>query len=187
MLPLASNLSSARRVYASCSCCWPHAGQVEKKDTGLVMGADPFPKAAIGDASSLTHSWDSSPMRFFWRVAYPCLTYLSTTLDLLRPILRDNARPGLRHCHDCGGQISCRGARRVLKVLAHMLEHGDVDESHRTIERQGRQIRVIQGLRPRKGPAPSLAPGARFSCMTITTGPTWITEQAGLTQHGIQL
>ncbi len=38
-----SSLSSARRVYASCSCCWPQAGHVEKKAKGLVMGADPFP------------------------------------------------------------------------------------------------------------------------------------------------
>ena len=37
----------------------------------------------------------------------------------------------------------------VLKVLDHMLEHGDIDEVHRTIQRQGRQINRIQGLRPR--------------------------------------
>jgi hypothetical protein len=43
------------------------------------------------------------------------------------------------------------GARGVLKVRAHMLEQGDIDELHRTIQRQGRQIRVNQGLRPRKG------------------------------------
>jgi hypothetical protein len=41
------------------------------------------------------------------------------------------------------------GARGVLKVLDHMLEHGDMDELHRTIQRQGRQINVIKGLRPR--------------------------------------
>jgi hypothetical protein len=37
----------------------------------------------------------------------------------------------------------------VLKVLAYMLEHGDIDQLHRTIQRQGRQINVIQGLAPR--------------------------------------
>jgi hypothetical protein len=36
------------------------------------------------------------------------------------------------------------GARSVLKVLAHMLEHGELDELHRTIQRHGRQIDVIQ-------------------------------------------
>ena len=41
------------------------------------------------------------------------------------------------------------GARGTLKVLAHLLEHGDDDELRRTIERHGRQIRAIQGLRPR--------------------------------------
>jgi len=42
------------------------------------------------------------------------------------------------------------GARGVLKVLDQMLEHGDIDELHRTLRRQGRQINVIQGLAPRK-------------------------------------
>ena len=42
------------------------------------------------------------------------------------------------------------GARSTLKVLAYMLEHGDIEQLHRTIERQGRQIRVIQGYAPRK-------------------------------------
>ncbi|HTL20799.1 MAG TPA: hypothetical protein VL220_08790 [Steroidobacteraceae bacterium] len=44
------------------------------------------------------------------------------------------------------------GARSVLKVLAHMLEHGDVDELHHTIDRHGRQIEVIQrsGRRSRR-------------------------------------
>jgi hypothetical protein len=32
------------------------------------------------------------------------------------------------------------GARGVLKVLDHMLEHGDIDELHRTIQRQGRYM-----------------------------------------------
>jgi hypothetical protein len=31
-----------------------------------------------------------------------------------------------------------------------MLDHGDLDELHRTIAQQGRQIRVIAGLAPRK-------------------------------------
>src|SRR5262249_35754195 len=46
VLPDSSNLSSARRVYASCSCFWPHAGHAEKKGTGFVMGVDPFGDAA---------------------------------------------------------------------------------------------------------------------------------------------
>jgi len=35
------------------------------------------------------------------------------------------------------------GVRSVLKVLAHMLEHGELDELHHTIKREGRQIDVI--------------------------------------------
>lgn len=42
------------------------------------------------------------------------------------------------------------GARSTLQVLAYMLERGDIEELHRTIERQGRQIKVIQGYAPRK-------------------------------------
>jgi len=44
------------------------------------------------------------------------------------------------------------GARSVLKVLAHMLEHGEIDELHHTIVREGRQIDVIQrsGRRARR-------------------------------------
>jgi hypothetical protein len=41
------------------------------------------------------------------------------------------------------------GARAVLKVLAFLLEHGDDEEMRRIIERQGRQIKALQGLRPR--------------------------------------
>jgi hypothetical protein len=41
------------------------------------------------------------------------------------------------------------GARATLKVLAHLLEHGDDEELHRTIERHGRHNRALQGLRPR--------------------------------------
>jgi hypothetical protein len=42
------------------------------------------------------------------------------------------------------------GAHGTLKVLAHMLEHGDVEELHRTIERHGRQLKAMQGLSHRK-------------------------------------
>jgi hypothetical protein len=42
-----------------------------------------------------------------------------------------------------------RGVRCVLKVLAYLLEQGEDDELRRTIERHGRQIKVLQGLRPR--------------------------------------
>jgi hypothetical protein len=38
------------------------------------------------------------------------------------------------------------GARSTLKVLNHLLEHGDDEELHRTIQRQGRQIRALQGM-----------------------------------------
>lgn len=41
------------------------------------------------------------------------------------------------------------GARGVLKVLDYLLEWGDDEEVRKTIERQGRQIKAIQGLRPR--------------------------------------
>jgi hypothetical protein len=41
------------------------------------------------------------------------------------------------------------GARVVLKVLNHLLEHGEDEELHRTIQRQGLQIKALQGLRPR--------------------------------------
>jgi hypothetical protein len=40
------------------------------------------------------------------------------------------------------------GARGVLKVLAYMIEQGDHDELHKTVERYGRQINRIQGRRP---------------------------------------
>ena len=36
------------------------------------------------------------------------------------------------------------GAQRALQALAHMLEHGDVEELHRVIERHGRRIRAIR-------------------------------------------
>jgi hypothetical protein len=41
------------------------------------------------------------------------------------------------------------GARSTLKVLGYLLEWDDEDELHRTIERHARQIKAIQGLRPR--------------------------------------
>ena len=41
-------------------------------------------------------------------------------------------------------------ARGNLKVLAQMLERGDLEQLHRTIAQQGRQINVISGLAPRK-------------------------------------
>ena len=58
-----------------------------------------------------------------------------------------------------GGRAFCRtlargafytGARSALKILAYMLQQGDIEELHRTIEGQGRQIRVIQAYAPRK-------------------------------------
>jgi hypothetical protein len=41
------------------------------------------------------------------------------------------------------------GARGVLKVLAYLIEHGDCEELHETIKRQGRQIERIRSRRPR--------------------------------------
>jgi hypothetical protein len=41
------------------------------------------------------------------------------------------------------------GARGVLTVLDHLLEHGQDEELRRTIQRQGRQIKALQGLRAR--------------------------------------
>lgn len=42
------------------------------------------------------------------------------------------------------------GARGVLRVLDYMIEHGDTEGAVRTIQRFGRQIRVIQGQRTRQ-------------------------------------
>lgn len=41
------------------------------------------------------------------------------------------------------------GARGVLKVLAYMIEQGEDDEVRKTIQRQGQQIKALQGLHPR--------------------------------------
>jgi hypothetical protein len=41
------------------------------------------------------------------------------------------------------------GGRCVLKVLNHLLEHGDDEELRRTIQQHGRQIKALQGLRSR--------------------------------------
>jgi hypothetical protein len=41
------------------------------------------------------------------------------------------------------------GAQGVLKALNHLLERGEDAELRRTIQRQGRQIRALQGFRPR--------------------------------------
>jgi hypothetical protein len=41
------------------------------------------------------------------------------------------------------------GARGVLKVLAYLIEHGDYEELHETIERHGRQIERMRSRRPR--------------------------------------
>jgi len=45
------------------------------------------------------------------------------------------------------------GARCVLRILDHLIEHGVPDElerSHPVIRRHGRTIRVLQGKTPRK-------------------------------------
>jgi hypothetical protein len=41
------------------------------------------------------------------------------------------------------------GARGVLKVLAYLLEQGELAELHQTIRHQGRQIEKIRGRRMR--------------------------------------
>ena len=60
------------------------------------------------------------------------------------------------------------GVRGTLKVLAHLLEHGDEHGLRRTIERHGRQIRAIQGAVAsgaaaliRQPPWPSCSRGAK--------------------------
>ena len=40
------------------------------------------------------------------------------------------------------------GARGVLKVLAHLIEHGDYEELHDTIKRHGRQVEKLRSRRP---------------------------------------
>jgi hypothetical protein len=40
-------------------------------------------------------------------------------------------------------------AREVLKVLDYLIEHGDYEELHQTIERHGREIERIRLRRPR--------------------------------------
>ena len=42
------------------------------------------------------------------------------------------------------------GALGVLKVLSYMVEHGNYEELHETINRQGRQIRKIESRRSRE-------------------------------------
>jgi hypothetical protein len=41
------------------------------------------------------------------------------------------------------------GARGVLKVLAYLMDHGDYEELHETIQRHARQIERIRSRRPR--------------------------------------
>ena len=41
------------------------------------------------------------------------------------------------------------GARGVLKVFAHLIEHGDYEELHETINRHRRQIERMRSRRPR--------------------------------------
>ena len=41
------------------------------------------------------------------------------------------------------------GARGILKALTYLIEHGDYEELHETIKRQGRQIERIRSRRPR--------------------------------------
>ena len=41
------------------------------------------------------------------------------------------------------------GARGVLKVLAYLIEHGDYEKLHETIERHGRQIERMRAQSPR--------------------------------------
>jgi hypothetical protein len=70
-------------------------------------------------------------------------------------ILLDDKAPAFSK----GGRASSRtlahgafyaGARSTLQVLAFILERGDIEQLHRTIASQGRQINVITGLAPRK-------------------------------------
>jgi len=52
--------------------------------------------------------------------------------------------------HQARATLKLAGARSLLQVLAHMLERGDIEELHRTISQQGRQIKVVAGLAPQK-------------------------------------
>jgi hypothetical protein len=45
---------------------------------------------------------------------------------------------------------STAGLVGVLRVLDYMIEHGETEAAVRTIERFGRQIKVIQGQRTRQ-------------------------------------
>jgi len=42
------------------------------------------------------------------------------------------------------------GARVTLRMLAQMIEHGDYELLHKTIERQGRRMKALHGLKPRR-------------------------------------
>jgi hypothetical protein len=41
------------------------------------------------------------------------------------------------------------GARSILQAQARLLEHGDLEELHGFIARQGRQLAAMRGERPR--------------------------------------
>jgi hypothetical protein len=68
--------------------------------------------------------------------------YKRTALRREGPLKRDPEQALVQNAFYCG-------ARGVLQVLAYLLEHGDYEELHRTIERQGRQIRAIRAERRR--------------------------------------
>ena len=61
-----------------------------------------------------------------------------------------SSKGGRKFCRALAHGAFYAGASSTLQVLAYMLEQGDIDQLHRTIAQQGRQIRVIAGLAPRK-------------------------------------
>jgi hypothetical protein len=66
---------------------------------------------------------------------------------------RTALRSGLSERHGISTPFAFYGvARGVLKVLAHLIEHGECDELHATIKRQGRQIETLQSRRRRARP-----------------------------------
>ena len=77
---------------------------------------------------------------------------MATTLSLRRlwTIYKRTAVPrGLSKRGLASTQLAFySGARGVLRVLAYLIEHGDYEELHETIDRHGRQIERMRSPRP---------------------------------------
>lgn len=66
-------------------------------------------------------------------------TVLQEGLGLTR---RDHVQVVVQHAFYCG-------AHSMLQGLATLLQHGDVEEAHRFIAREGRRVRALRGMSPR--------------------------------------